>query len=62
MASVAVVTAAARAEEALGPMDVQQLVFSITRCGFREYYDPFTGEGHGAREFTWSGLLVDMAD
>jgi glycogen debranching enzyme len=33
---------------------------AIERSGFREYYDPFTGEGHGAREFTWSGLLLDM--
>jgi glycogen debranching enzyme len=32
----------------------------VQRSGFREYYDPFTGEGHGARDFTWSGLLVDM--
>jgi glycogen debranching enzyme len=32
----------------------------VERSGFREYYDPFTGEGHGAREFTWSGLLIDM--
>jgi glycogen debranching enzyme len=33
---------------------------AIEKSGFREYYDPFTGEGHGAREFTWSGLLIDM--
>jgi hypothetical protein len=32
----------------------------VEKSGFREYYDPVTGEGHGAREFTWSGLLVDM--
>lgn len=32
----------------------------IEHSGFREYYDPFTGEGRGAREFTWSGLLIDM--
>jgi hypothetical protein len=32
----------------------------VARSGFREYYDPCTGEGFGAREFTWSGLLVDM--
>jgi glycogen debranching enzyme len=32
----------------------------IRQSGFREYYDPVTGEGHGAREFTWSGLLIDM--
>jgi glycogen debranching enzyme len=33
---------------------------AVERSGFREYYDPFTGDGHGARDFTWSGLLIDM--
>jgi glycogen debranching enzyme len=32
----------------------------VEQSGFREYYDPISGEGHGAREFTWSGLIVDM--
>jgi glycogen debranching enzyme len=32
----------------------------IEMSGFREYYDPISGEGHGARDFTWSGLAVDM--
>ncbi|HEX2199962.1 MAG TPA: hypothetical protein VHG88_15270, partial [Burkholderiales bacterium] len=32
----------------------------VEKSGFREYYDPVSGEGHGARQFTWSGLLVDM--
>ena len=32
----------------------------IQKSGFREYYNPFTGEGYGAREFTWSGLILDM--
>ncbi|MCC9169220.1 MGH1-like glycoside hydrolase domain-containing protein, partial [Pontibacter harenae] len=32
----------------------------ITKSGFREYYNPFTGEGHGAHNFTWSGLVLDM--
>lgn len=32
----------------------------IRRSGYREFYNPITGEGHGAREFTWSGLVVDM--
>ena len=32
----------------------------ITQSGFREYYNPFTGEGNGAKDFTWSGLVVDM--
>jgi glycogen debranching enzyme len=33
---------------------------AVERSGFREYYDPLTGEGHGAESFTWSGLLIDM--
>lgn len=33
---------------------------AIEKSGFREYYDPLTGEGHGARDFTWSALLIDM--
>lgn len=28
--------------------------------GFREYYNPFTTEGHGAPEFSWSTILVDL--
>jgi glycogen debranching enzyme len=32
----------------------------VEKSGFREYYDPVDGQGYGAREFTWSGLLVDM--
>ncbi|MHA6247473.1 amylo-alpha-1,6-glucosidase [Pontibacter sp. CAU 1760] len=32
----------------------------ISNGGFREYYDPFTGKGHGAKAFTWSGLVLDM--
>ncbi len=32
----------------------------VTQSGFREYYNPFTGAGYGARDFTWSGLVVDM--
>lgn len=44
--------------------EAQELLLSvkqlITRSGFREYYNPFTGEGNGAEDFTWSGLVVDM--
>lgn len=32
----------------------------IKKSGFREYYNPASGEGYGAHEFTWSGLLLDM--
>lgn len=34
----------------------------IKKSGFREYYNPFTGEGYGAHDFTWAGLVVDMMD
>ena len=30
------------------------------RSGFREFYNPMTGEGAGARDFGWSTLVVDM--
>jgi hypothetical protein len=32
----------------------------IAKSGFREYYNPLTGEGFGARNFGWSTLLIDM--
>lgn len=32
----------------------------IKRSGFREYYHPHTGEGLGAPNFTWGGLVLDM--
>lgn len=34
----------------------------ISKSGFREYYNPFTGEGYGAQDFTWSALVLDMMD
>jgi glycogen debranching enzyme len=36
------------------------LALAVAKSGFREYYDPFTAEGYGARDFTWAGLLLDM--
>ena len=32
----------------------------LEKSGFREYYNPFTGEGYGAKDFTWAGLVTDM--
>jgi len=32
----------------------------VAQSGFREYYNPFTGEWCGAHDFTWSGLILDM--
>ncbi len=28
--------------------------------GFREYYNPSSGEGHGAHDFSWTGIVLDM--
>jgi glycogen debranching enzyme len=32
----------------------------IESNGFREHYTPDTGEGIGAHDFTWGGLILDM--
>lgn len=32
----------------------------IEQSGFREYYNPLTGEGMGSIGFTWGGLTLDM--
>lgn len=32
----------------------------IEKSGFREYFNPHTGDGFGAENFTWGGLIVDM--
>ena len=39
-----------------------RLLGAIAREGLREYYDPFTGAGMGARRFAWSALAVDLLD
>ena len=35
---------------------------AVLREGLREYYDPNTGRGLGARDFSWSSLVVEMTD
>lgn len=32
----------------------------LENSGFREQYNPQTGEGLGAKDFTWGGLVLDM--
>lgn len=32
----------------------------VEKSGFREYFDPITGKGQGAKNFTWGGLVLDM--
>ncbi len=39
---------------------VASLAVATQRHGFREYYDPLTGAGLGARNFGWSTLLLDL--
>ena len=39
-----------------------QLCDAYVREGSREFYEPFTGEGLGAREFGWSTLIAEMAE
>ncbi|OGG50362.1 hypothetical protein A3C18_00655 [Candidatus Kaiserbacteria bacterium RIFCSPHIGHO2_02_FULL_54_11b] len=34
----------------------------LERSGFRECFNPETGEGQGAHGFTWGALVLDMAD
>jgi hypothetical protein len=38
------------------------LLAAIAREGLREYYDPRTGRGLGARDFAWSALAAEMAN
>ncbi len=39
---------------------VASLAAAARRDGLREYYDPLTGRGLGARGFGWSALLADL--
>ncbi len=39
---------------------LQSMIKLVEKSGFREYYNPFTGEGYGAENFTWGGLVLEM--
>ncbi|MCR4305921.1 MAG: hypothetical protein NUV73_02450, partial [Candidatus Daviesbacteria bacterium] len=32
----------------------------LAKSGFQEYFNPQTGEGLGAKNFTWGSLVADM--
>lgn len=34
----------------------------VEKNGFREYYNPFTGEGYGQKDFGWATLAVDLQE
>ncbi|HWC08793.1 MAG TPA: hypothetical protein VG458_07050, partial [Solirubrobacterales bacterium] len=38
------------------------VIAAAAREGLREYYDPRTGKGLGAKDFAWSSLIAEMAD
>jgi len=38
------------------------LLAAVAREGLREYYDPRTGAGQGAKNFAWSALIAELAD
>jgi hypothetical protein len=40
----------------------RRLAGAVTAAGLREYYDPLTGEGMGATGFSWSALIMELAD
>ncbi len=35
---------------------------AVARAGVREYYDPHTGAGMGARDFGWSSLVLELIE
>jgi glycogen debranching enzyme len=39
---------------------VRQTCAMIEQSGFREYYHPYTGEGYGSQDHSWSTIVVDM--
>jgi len=38
------------------------LIGAVEREGLREYYDPRTGKGLGAKDFAWSALATELAN
>jgi hypothetical protein len=40
----------------------RRLAHAVYAAGLREYYDPFTGKGMGATDFSWSSLVMELID
>jgi hypothetical protein len=38
------------------------VIAAVAREGLREYYDPRTGRGLGAKDFAWSSLVAELAN
>jgi hypothetical protein len=39
-----------------------RLCEAVAAEGLREYYDPFTGHGMGAKDFAWSSLILELLE
>jgi hypothetical protein len=39
-----------------------RVIRAVLGSGLREYYDPYTGEGMGARAFSWSSLVLELVE
>jgi hypothetical protein len=40
----------------------RELGAAVAAGGLREYYDPYTGAGMGARDFGWSSLVMELVE
>jgi hypothetical protein len=40
----------------------KRLAGAVARERLREFYEPRTGEGLGAREFGWSSLIAELVE
>jgi hypothetical protein len=40
----------------------QRLSDAVAKARLREFYEPYSGEGLGAKEFGWSSLIAELAD
>jgi hypothetical protein len=40
----------------------ERMAGAVLGAGLREYYDPRTGAGMGARDFAWSTLVLELVD
>ena len=39
----------------------RRIMGAVAASGLREYYDPHTGEGMGAQDFSWSALVMEFS-
>jgi glycogen debranching enzyme len=46
-----------RRPDLAGPL-ADGMIRAVSESGFREYFDPFTLQGHGCHDFSWSAALI----